>query len=62
MIQDNSEQLKQAMDVLSASAVIASIMTWIPPMAAILSLVWAGMRLYESYLNIKIKRKELNGN
>jgi len=47
---------KQAGDVVSLTAVGTILMGWLPPLTAIVSLVWVSMRIYETYLNIREKR------
>ena len=42
------EQAKIAGDVLSISTVGATLMQILPPLAAILSILWAVIRIYES--------------
>lgn len=43
-----SEQLKTAGDVLSLSLVGATLAAWLPPLAALASLIWALIRIFES--------------
>lgn len=45
-------------DISSFTAVGLALMELIPPLTAALSLVWVGMRLYISYLEIQEKRKK----
>lgn len=60
MIQEHVENAKHVVDGLSIATTFAAIMTWVPHMAAFLSLIWAGFRVYNAYLDMKIKKKELN--
>jgi hypothetical protein len=43
-----SENTKLAFDGLSMATVIASLAAWLPPLAALASLVWTGIRIYET--------------
>lgn len=43
-----TEQMKIAADVGSAGTVVATIMGWIPEATAVLSLIWVGIRIYET--------------
>lgn len=48
-------------DSIGVSLVIATIMQWAPPATAILTLIWAGLRIYQIRLDIKAKKKALKG-
>ncbi|MFQ3255698.1 MAG: hypothetical protein ACI9W7_000156 [Porticoccaceae bacterium] len=43
-----TEESKSAIDVVAASTGIASLFTWLPPMASLLTIVWMALRIYES--------------
>jgi hypothetical protein len=43
-----NEQLKHWFDVLSIAAVVATLAAWLPPLAALASLVWSLIRIYET--------------
>ena len=43
-----TEESKNAIDVVAASTGIASLFTWLPPMASLLTIVWMALRIYES--------------
>jgi len=43
-----TEESKQAVDVLAASTGIASYIAWLPPIASLLTIIWLGLRIYES--------------
>lgn len=43
-----SEKLKMAFDGLSLATVIASLAAWLPPLAALASLLWTLIRIYET--------------
>lgn len=47
-------------DALSIGGLVASLLGWLPGVTAILVFVWTLARLYECYLSIRLKRRELN--
>ena len=42
------EQSKETLDVLAASTGVLSLAAWLPPMASLFTIVWLGIRIYES--------------
>jgi len=42
------EQSKDTLDVIAASTGILSLAAWLPPMASIFTIIWLGIRIYES--------------
>ena len=42
------EETKQVIDVAAASTAVLSLAAWLPPTASILTIVWLGIRIYES--------------
>ena len=42
------ESTKEALDIAAASTAVASLAAWLPPTASILTIVWLGIRIYES--------------
>jgi hypothetical protein len=42
------EETKQVIDVAAASTAVLSLASWLPPTASILTIVWLGIRIYES--------------
>lgn len=42
------EHLKQIGDVLSLGTVIATLAAWLPPVAALLTVIWTAIRIYET--------------
>jgi len=46
-----TEESKAAVDVIAASTGIASFATWLPPIAALFTVVWTGIRIYEYFKN-----------
>jgi len=43
-----SEQVKIAGDLISVTTIGATLMQWLPPVAAILTIIWTGIRIYET--------------
>lgn len=43
-----SEQTKHAADALSVVTVLASLTAWLPPIAALISIIWGLIRIYET--------------
>jgi len=43
-----TEEAKQTVDVLAASTGFFSLVAWLPPIASLLTIVWLGIRIYES--------------
>lgn len=43
-----SETSKHAVDALSIATVVGTIATWLPAIAAVFSIVWTGIRIYET--------------
>ncbi len=56
------EQIKHLGDALSIGTVIATIAGWLPAIAALLTIVWTGLRIFETptvqKLLKKLRRKE----
>ena len=42
------ESTKDMLDVAAASTAIMSLAAWLPPTASLLTIVWLGIRIYES--------------
>ena len=43
-----TEESKQVMDVVAASTGIMSLVAWLPPLASLFTIVWLGIRIYET--------------
>lgn len=39
---------KNVIDALSLSTVVATVAGWLPAVAALLSIIWTGIRIYET--------------
>lgn len=42
------EETKQVVDVAAASTGILTVTAWLPPIASLFTIVWLGLRIYES--------------
>jgi len=42
------EESKELLDVAAASTAVMSLATWLPPTASVFTIVWLGIRIYES--------------
>jgi len=42
------ETTKEMLDVAAASTAVLSMAAWLPPTASILTILWLGIRIYES--------------
>ena len=47
-LSQHSEQLKHTGDALSIGTVVATLAGWLPALAALATLVWTGIRIYET--------------
>ena len=43
-----TEETKQAIDAVAASTGIMSLAAWLPPLASLFTIMWLGIRIYES--------------
>ena len=53
-----NEETKQAVDVFAASTGVMSMAAWLPPIASIFTIIWLGIRIYESDTVQKILHKK----
>ena len=42
------EETKEVMDIAAASTGVLALAAWLPPVASIFTIVWLGLRIYES--------------
>jgi len=47
-LSDIEEETKQVIDVAAASTGVLSLVAWLPPIASLLTIIWLGLRIYES--------------
>ena len=43
-----SESTKHAVDAVSVATVLATLSAWLPPIAALISIIWGCIRIYET--------------
>ena len=43
-----AEETKQVVDVAAASTGVLTLVAWLPPIASLLTIVWLGLRIFES--------------
>lgn len=48
MLHNLDEHAKHTLDVISVGAMLATLAAWLPPLAALASLVWTLIRIYET--------------
>ena len=53
-----TEETKQAVDVFAASTGLMSLAAWLPPVASLFTIIWLGLRIYESETVQKIVHKK----
>lgn len=58
MFNDVSHVVARWIDGLSLGAIVASLLGWLPHIAAGMSVVWVGLRISNEILERKIKRQE----
>jgi hypothetical protein len=42
------EEMKDIVDVVAGTTAIATLAAWLPPTASLFTIVWLGLRIYES--------------
>tara|TARA_R110000796_G_scaffold77618_1_gene173501 strand:+ start:3584 stop:3772 length:189 start_codon:yes stop_codon:yes gene_type:complete len=42
------ESTKEVMDIAAASTGVLALAAWLPPVASIFTIIWLGLRIYES--------------
>ena len=47
-MQEQFEPAKQALDVISFGTAIGALAGWLPALAALFTIIWTGLRIYES--------------
>ena len=48
---------KDMMDVVAASTALATLAAWLPPVASLFTIIWLGLRIYESDTVQKITKR-----
>lgn len=59
-----TDTTKHVIDTISVTAVIGTLTAWLPPIAALLSIIWTVLRIYEmiSGEQLSDRRKEVRHN
>lgn len=57
-LSDIEEETKQVMDIAAASTGVLSLVAWLPPVASLLTIIWLGIRIYESETIQKLIHKD----
>ena len=42
------QETKEVMDIAAASTGVLALAAWLPPVASLFTIVWLGLRIYES--------------
>ena len=53
-----TEESKQVLDLAAASTGVLSLAAWLPPVASLFTIVWLGIRIYESETVQKLLSKK----
>ena len=52
------ESMKESIDIVAASTGLLSLVAWLPPTASLFTIVWLGIRIYESETIQKLVHKD----
>jgi len=52
------ESVKETVDIVAASTGVLSLVAWLPPTASLFTIVWLGIRIYESETIQKLVHKD----
>lgn len=55
---EHEPTIRHAADVLSATAIVTSIIGWLPPVAAVLGIIWYVLQIYGWFEKRFAKRKQ----
>jgi hypothetical protein len=56
-----SEPVKHAVDALALGTLLATLFSWLPAIASVLTVLWLTMRLVESWQQIRLNGRKLRG-
>ena len=56
----DTEAVKSGVDVLAVSTTASALMGWLPPLAALATLVWTSIRIYETQTIRSFLKKDEN--
>ena len=48
---DHSETIKHTVDTISAVTAVGALMAWLPPIAALLTIFWTFVRIYDRFFS-----------
>jgi hypothetical protein len=54
-----SEPVKHIVDALAGVTLLATLLSWLPAIGAVLAVIWTALRIFESVQNIKINNRKL---
>ncbi len=52
------EETKEMMDIAAVSTGVLSLAAWLPPMASLFTIVWMGLRIWESDTVMELRGKK----
>jgi len=52
------ESVKETVDIVAASTGLLSLVAWLPPTASLFTIIWLGIRIYESKTIQKLVHKD----
>jgi hypothetical protein len=56
-----SDPAKHTVDALAGVTLLATLLSWLPAIGAVLAVLWTLLRIYESVQNIRINNRKLRG-
>ena len=54
------EETKDVIDFAAASTGVMALMSWLPPVASLFTIIWLGIRIYESDTVQKLINKKVD--
>lgn len=61
LVQHMSETVKHGIDYLSVGAIVASLLSWVPQVSAVLAALWFALRLVIGWQEYLLNRRKLRG-
>ena len=52
---------KTPVDIAAGAVALGTVMEWIPALASLLTIIWMSIRIYQTLLEIKSKKKDKDG-
>jgi hypothetical protein len=52
------QETKEALDVVAVSTGILSLAAWLPPIASLFTIIWMGLRIWESDTVMELRGKK----